>query len=128
LAGASFAKDVQKVQGMEALTRSGQRKSLAMRLLDQSIAAEFRAGIEDPAYMLMSGWLLESWDNLPEVLARWRQAGLRLARSKGIAPSHPEPEGIGRTVAKNDACPCGSGRKARRCHPAGLPAANQLGE
>ncbi|MER6488367.1 SEC-C metal-binding domain-containing protein [Streptomyces virginiae] len=29
--------------------------------------------------------------------------------------------GPGRSVAKNAACPCGSGRKARRCHPAGVP-------
>ncbi|MEU9015901.1 SEC-C metal-binding domain-containing protein [Streptomyces sp. NPDC048479] len=35
--------------------------------------------------------------------------------------AHPRPEGPGRSVAKNAACPCGSGRKARRCHPAGIP-------
>ncbi|MGW2043442.1 SEC-C metal-binding domain-containing protein [Streptomyces virginiae] len=26
-----------------------------------------------------------------------------------------------RGVATNAACPCGSGRTARRCHPAGVP-------
>ncbi|MFE2291934.1 MULTISPECIES: SEC-C metal-binding domain-containing protein [Streptomyces] len=30
------------------------------------------------------------------------------------------PVGPGRSVG-NTPCPCGSGRKARRCHPAGVP-------
>jgi len=126
VAGAIFAKNVQKVQGMDAFTASGYRHSLAMHLLDREKLAEFGTDIGDRAYELMSEWLLERWDNLPEVIAGWRQAGLRLARSKGMAPSRPELEGPGRAVGKNDPCPCGSGRKGRRCHPAGLPAANQL--
>ncbi|MFE5076884.1 SEC-C metal-binding domain-containing protein [Streptomyces halstedii] len=31
------------------------------------------------------------------------------------------PVGPGRSVGKTTPCPCGSGRKARRCPPAGVP-------
>jgi len=128
MAGASFMKDIKSVQGMDEFVESGYWRDLAMHLLDREKLAEFGEDIQDPASRLMSGWLLERWDDLPEALAGWRQAGLRLARSKGIALPYPELEGPGRTVAKNDPCPCGSGRKARRCHPAGLPAVKQLRE
>jgi len=63
---------------------------------------------------------LERQDKLPELLAGWRQAGDRLARSRGLVASRPKPQGSGRTVPKNAPCPCGSGRRAGRCHPAGL--------
>ncbi|MFB7763307.1 SEC-C metal-binding domain-containing protein [Streptomyces xiamenensis] len=39
---------------------------------------------------------------------------------KNLAPS--SSQGPGRSVAKNAPCPCGSKRKARRCHPAGIQA------
>jgi hypothetical protein len=120
VAGAIFAKDVHKIQNMDAFTASGYRRSLAMHLLDREKLTEFGKDVEDRSFELMSEWLLERWGDLPEVIAGWRQAGLRLARSKGIATPRHELEGPGRTVGKNDPCPCGSGRKARRCHPAGL--------
>jgi hypothetical protein len=121
MAGASFAKDIRKVQGMEAFAKSGYWQRLAVHLLDRENLAKFGEGTEDRASKFMTGWLLERQGNLPEVLAGWREAGRRLARSRGMTFPGPKPEGIGRTVAKNDPCPCGSGRRARRCHPAGLP-------
>ena len=96
-----------------------------MHMLDPEKIAEFREGTGDPASKFMAGWVLERQDNLPEVLAGWREAGQRLARSRGVALPRPKPGRTTRTVAKNDPCPCGSGRRARRCHPAGLPAAEQ---
>ncbi len=125
MAGASFAKDIKKVQGMEAFAKSGYWQGLALHMLDPKKLAEFGEGSEDRASRLMARWLLERRDDLPEVLAGWRNAGLRLARSRGMALPRSEVQGLGRIVAKNDPCPCGSGRRARRCHPAGLPTAMQ---
>jgi hypothetical protein len=121
MTGASFARNIKQVLGMDLFTKSGVYQALALQLLDLKNLAEFRERDEERAYKLMAEWLLQRSDNLPEVLSRWRQAGLRLARSKGMALPGPELAGPGRTVAKNDPCPCGSGRRARRCHPAGLP-------
>lgn len=120
MTGASFARNIKQVLGMDLFTKSGVYQALALQLLDPKNLAEFGERDEERAYRLMAEWLLERPDNLPEVLSRWRQAGLRLARSKGMAFPWPELAGPGRTVAKNDPCPCGSGRRARRCHPAGL--------
>lgn len=121
MAGASFAKDIKKVQGMGVFAKSGYWQGLAVHMLDPANLAEFGEGTKDRATKFMARWLLERQDDLPEVLADWRDRGRRLARSRGVTLPRPEPEGPGRTVAKNDPCPCGSGRKARRCHPAGLP-------
>jgi len=121
MAGASFAKDIRRVQGMEAFAESGYWQGLALHLLDPEKLAEFRDGIEDQASKFMAGWLLACQSNPPQVLAGWRDAGRRLARSRGTAISAHQPGGAGRTVPKNAPCPCGSGRKARRCHPTGLP-------
>jgi hypothetical protein len=125
MAGASFAKDIKKVQGIDAFAKSGYWQGLALHMLDPRKLAEFGEGSEDPASRLMARWLLKRRDDLPEVLTEWRNAGLRLARSRGMAFPRSEVEGLGRIVAKNDLCPCGSGLRARRCHPAGLPAAKQ---
>jgi hypothetical protein len=121
MAGASFAKDIRKVQGMEAFARSGYWQGLALHLLDPGKLADFGASTEDQASKFMAGWLLARQNSLPEVLAGWRDSGWRLARSKGMALANHKHKGAGRTVAKNALCPCGSGRKARRCHPTGLP-------
>jgi SEC-C motif len=125
MAGATFAKDIRKVQGMNVFAESGFWRGLAVNLLDPRKTAEFGNGTDDPASRFMARWILDHQDNLPEILTRWREAGRSLARSKGITFPRPKPEGPGRTVAKNDPCPCGSGRRARRCHPAGLPASDQ---
>lgn len=120
MAGASFAKDIRKVQGMEAFAKSSYWQGLALNLLDSGKLAEFWDGVEDQASEFMAGWLLARQGNLPEVLTGWREAGRRMARSRGMTLPGHKSEGAGRTVAKNAPCPCGSGRRARRCHPAGL--------
>jgi len=74
MAGASFAKDIRKVQGMEAFAKSGYWQGLALQLLDTGKLAEFGDDIEDQASKFMAGWLLARQDNLPEILT----AGVRL--------------------------------------------------
>ena len=120
MAGASFLKNVFKVQGMEMFAKDDLYRGLALSFLDLRKLAEFGEGNEDPASRYMSAWVLERQDRLPKILTAWRQVGDRLARSRGLVPSRPRPQGSGRTVPKNVPCPCGSGRRAGRCHPAGL--------
>ncbi len=120
MAGASFLKNVFRVQGMATFARTPAYRGLALQFLDLRKLAEFGEGSEDPASRFMSAWVLERRDKLPERLAGWRQAGDRRARSRGLVASRPKPQGSGRTVPKNAPCPCGSGRRAGRCHPAGL--------
>jgi hypothetical protein len=61
-------------------------------------------------------WVLESAGALPVPLQRWRKRGMSMVPRGAIAQS----AGPGRSVPKNAACPCGSGRKAGRCHPSGV--------
>jgi hypothetical protein len=75
MAGASFAKDIRKVQGMEVFAKSGYWQGLAVQLLDPEKLAEFGEDIEDRASRCMAGWLLERQGNLPEVLAGWQETG-----------------------------------------------------
>ncbi|WP_413114449.1 SEC-C metal-binding domain-containing protein [Streptomyces sp. CY1] len=118
IAGAAFAKDIFKVQGMKAF--AGKHYPAVAGLLlkgsEQEIL-EFSRGSKDEAFSAVGPWVLEHADALPVPLQRWRKRGESMVRR-----STPQrPEGPGRSVAKNAACPCGSGRKARRCHPAGIP-------
>lgn len=119
MAGAAFLQDVFKVQGMDILAERPTYRSLAVHLLDLRKLADF-GSVENPASRLMSQWILERQDSLPEALAAWRRAGSATARAR-LTPSRSRPQGSGRTVPKNAPCPCGSGRKAGRCHPGGLP-------
>lgn len=121
MAGAAFLKEVFKVQGMGIFSERPTYRGVALHLLDLRKLADFGSGNEDPASKLMSQWILERQDGLPEVLATWRRAGAATARAHGLTPSRSRPQGSGRTVPKNAPCPCGSGRKAGRCHPGGLP-------
>lgn len=121
MAGAAFLQDVFKVQGMDIFAESPTYQGIALHLLDLRKLADFGSENEDPASRLMSQWILERQDSLPEVLAVWRRAGAAIARAHGLSPSRSRPRGSGRTVPKNAPCPCGSGRKAGRCHPGGLP-------
>ena len=45
-------------------------------------------------------------------------ADLRLTGSNGTAESHPASNGKGPKVGRNDLCPCGSGKKYKKCHGA----------
>jgi hypothetical protein len=120
VAGAAFAKDVFQVQGMKAFAGK-QYPATAGLLLKGSVSEilEFSRGSQDEAFSAVGPWVVEHADALPLPLLRWRQRGEGMVRRN--APRRPE--GPGRSVAKNAACPCGSGRKARRCHPGGIPVA-----
>jgi hypothetical protein len=121
MAGAAFLQNVFKVQGMDIFTKTPTYQGVALHLLDLRKLADFGSKNEDPASRLMSQWILERQDSLPEALAVWRRAGAAIARAHGLTPSRSRPLGSGRTVPKNAPCPCGSSRKAGRCHPGGLP-------
>ncbi|MFF2954936.1 SEC-C metal-binding domain-containing protein [Kitasatospora sp. NPDC057965] len=117
MAGARYARHVFRLSGMKTF----QGPSYA------TIAAAFLAdgGLRNAAetFPYESGraaaqWLLEQGDRLPAALARWRADGM--AQTTGRTAPKARPTGPGRAVPKNAACPCGSGRKAGRCHPAGL--------
>ncbi|MFE7568506.1 SEC-C metal-binding domain-containing protein [Streptomyces sp. NPDC057539] len=119
IAGAAFAKEVFKVQGMKAF--AGKEYPTVAALMSKGSAQEileFSRGSQDEAFGAVGPWVLERAGGFPVPLQAWR------ARGESMVPrsASPRPEGPGRSVARNAACPCGSGRKARRCHPAGIPA------
>ncbi|MEU6551257.1 SEC-C domain-containing protein [Streptomyces sp. NPDC046915] len=117
VAGAAFAKDVFAMPGLEPfrgkhhLTVAG----LMLKGTEEEIR-EFSDGSQDEAFGAVGPWVLERTGQFPLALQRWRARGQGMVRR----PAPPPPPGPGRTVAKNAPCPCGSGRKARRCHPSGL--------
>jgi hypothetical protein len=80
----------------------------------------------DPAMAMDDalGWLAEreAESTVPPLLASWR-AGL----VQRLPQARTAPVGPGRSVSKNAPCPCGSGRKAARCHPAGVPPTDSPG-
>ncbi len=51
-------------------------------------------------------------------LAQARQAGASNGTSNGGSSNGSGPQMVGQTVGRNDPCPCGSGRKYKRCHGA----------
>jgi hypothetical protein len=117
-AGAAFAKDIFKLQGLQPF----QGKSyptvagLLLKGTEHEIR-EFSAAAQDEAFSAVGPWVLERAGSFPTALQRWRSRGQSM-----VSRGRPQlPDGPGRSVAKNASCPCGSGRKARRCHPAGIP-------
>jgi hypothetical protein len=84
MAGAAFLRDVFKVQGMGIFAESPTYQGVALHLLDLRKLADFGSENEDPASRLMSQWILERQDSLPEVLAIWRRAGAAIARAHGL--------------------------------------------
>jgi hypothetical protein len=71
MAGAAFLQDVFKVQGMDIFAESPTYRGIALHLLDLRKLVDFGSDNEDPASRLMSQWILERQDDLPEVLAAW---------------------------------------------------------
>lgn len=116
-AGAAFAKDIFEVQGFGPYR--GKSYPVVAGLLLKGTEREIREfsdGSGDEAFSAIGPWVLERAGQFPTALQRWRARGQSMVRR----PSPPSPQGPGRSVAKNAPCPCGSGRKARRCHPSGL--------
>jgi hypothetical protein len=118
IAGAAFAEDIFKLQGLDAFR--GRHHPTVAGLLLKGAEEEIRGlsqNSRDEAFSAVGPWVLDHVGSLPVPLQRWRMRGEGMVRR--TLP--PKPTGPGRTVAKNAPCPCGSGRKARRCHPAGIP-------
>ncbi|MET8330057.1 SEC-C metal-binding domain-containing protein [Streptomyces sp. NPDC005181] len=118
VAGAAFAKDVFKVQGMKTFVGKHYPAVAGLMLKgSEEEILEFSRGSRDEAFGAVGPWVLERAGDFPLPLQRWRARG-----GSVVGRSEPRrPAGPGRSVSKNAACPCGSGRKARRCHPAGIP-------
>ncbi|MEU4117737.1 SEC-C metal-binding domain-containing protein [Kitasatospora sp. NPDC028055] len=117
MAGAGYARNVFRLSGMKTFQGSSYATIAAAFLADDGLhnAAET---FPDESGRAAAQWLLEQGDHLPAALARWRARGI--AQMTGRTAPKAKPKGPGRSVPKNTACPCGSGRKAGRCHPAGL--------
>jgi SEC-C motif len=115
MAGAAFAPNIFRVQTMAAYDRDGYRQMAAAMLQGEDEFRRIMAEHRDPATRATAGWLMERITTMPAVLSTWRARG----RGRSI-PTMRTPEGPGRTVPKNASCPCGSGRKAGRCHPGGV--------
>jgi hypothetical protein len=80
MAGAAFAPDVFRVQGMDLFDRDAFRTMAAIFLLDITATREAAASCEDGASRAVARWLLERGDELPKVLSGWRRAGRRQVR------------------------------------------------
>jgi hypothetical protein len=118
-AGAVFAKDVFQVQGMKAFGKNYAGVGALLLKGSRDQIEEFASTTGDEAFRAVGKWILERDGELPTPLKRWRRRGEDMVRwDSGQANCGP-----GRAVAKNAPCPCGSGRKARRCHPSGVTAA-----
>lgn len=118
--GAAFAKDVFTLRGMGTFAGREYPAVAALMLKgSKQEILEFSRGSGDEAFSAAGPWVLERTAGLPGPLQRWRSRGRSMVPRSVTA----RPEGPERSVAKNAACPCGSGRKARRCHPSsGIPA------
>jgi len=79
MAGAAFARDVFRVQGMHSLNREAYR-GFAMLLLQEEACRDFAVDCPDEAARAVAGWLLERGEDLPWVLAQWRRTGRRQVR------------------------------------------------
>ncbi|KJS52496.1 hypothetical protein VM98_31050 [Streptomyces rubellomurinus subsp. indigoferus] len=117
MAGAGYARNVFRLSGMKIFTRPSYATLAAWLLTDDGLR-EAAETLEDESSRAAAQWLLERGDQLPPTLARWRARGRE--QTSGRTAPKAKPTGPGRSVPKNAACPCGSGRKAGRCHPAGL--------
>lgn len=113
--GGAFAPNVFRVQGCSIFDKDVYRTIAAMSL--DSTQLPRLVGNEDPASSAAARWLLDHDGDIPTPLAHWRERGRQQVR---YVDRQPRPIGPGRSVPRNAPCPCGSGRRAARCHPAGF--------
>ncbi|ANQ84691.1 hypothetical protein dqs_1647 [Azoarcus olearius] len=60
-------------------------------------------------------WLEEAGERVSDIVAHWRELELAMPTPVAVElPSQPKPAGPGR----NEPCPCGSGKKYKKCHGA----------
>lgn len=117
MAGAGYAHNVFRLGGMKSFHKPVYA-TIAARFLTDDGLREAVDTFGDESGRAAAQWLLEHGDRLPSSVARWRERGVQ--QVTGRTTARAKPLGPGRSVPKNAACPCGSGRKAGRCHPAGL--------
>ncbi|WP_327688171.1 SEC-C metal-binding domain-containing protein [Streptomyces tubercidicus] len=118
MAGAAFAPDIFRVQGMQQFAGGSSYGVVARKFLEPDDLARASEDFPDVSGRATAQWLLDQGDDVPAALSLWRDLGRQ--RVSGHTPPKKKAVGPGRNVAKNEPCPCGSGRKARRCHPAGV--------
>lgn len=119
IAGAAYLPNAFKLRALKAFDDGGYKTMAKMTVLDPDVRRDLAVTARDPATRAVAEWLVERGDDIPLLLAEWQRLG---RRRHGVVEARPEqPKGPGRAVSKNDPCPCGSGRKARRCHPSGIP-------
>jgi hypothetical protein len=116
--GAAFAPNIFRVQGMQRFSDKSSYGVIARQLLDPNRLAQAAADFPDESGQAAAQWLLDRDVDVPAALSFWRDLGKQ--RVSGRTPPKEKTVGPGRSVGKNTPCPCGSGRKARRCHPAGV--------
>ncbi|MEW5655217.1 SEC-C domain-containing protein [Streptomyces cinereoruber] len=117
--GAAFAPHVFRVQGMQHFSDRRSYGFIARQFLDRDELSQAAVDFPDASGRTAAQWLLDRGDDLPAALSLWRELGKQ--QVSGVTLPKERPAGPGRSVGKNTPCPCGSGRKARRCHPAGVP-------
>src|ERR1700761_640543 len=57
-----------------------------------------------------------SMDAFEKDFLRKKQRELDMARMAGGGGTHVEQRHVGEQVGRNDPCPCGSGKKFKKCH------------
>jgi hypothetical protein len=95
MAGAAFARDIFRVQGISQFNRQIYRTMAAGLLLDETAVADVAATFEDPAGRAVAEWLLERGDDLPRVLSQWRRAARRQIRLHNPQRLGQRPAGHG---------------------------------
>ena len=116
VAGMAYAPGAFRLPGMDAFDNEAYREAAAAAL-DAKRFDEI-AEIAIPAVNAVGRWLRDEPDEMSELLKSWRAHGKRT-----VGGALRDDEQPARETPRNAPCPCGSGRRARRCHPAGVPAA-----
>jgi hypothetical protein len=117
MAGAGYARNVFRMGGMKSFNTSSYA-TIGAAFLDEDKLRKAAEDFPDVSTRAAAQWLIAHGDALPPALGKWREHGRQ--RMTGHTTRRAKPQGPGRTVPKNAPCPCGSGRKAGRCHPAGV--------
>ncbi len=89
MAGAAFARNIFRVQGIDQFHPQTYRTMAAGLLLDKTATTDVAATFQDPAARAMAEWLLERGDDLPHVLSQWRRVARQQTRLHKANPQRP---------------------------------------
>ena len=95
---------------------------LPVDLMEEAQAQAEAMGISLNAYCILAirNFVEMTQAGKPKLSSRERTAVQRMAGeapSKAMKPTSHTPSKTLPKVGRNDLCPCGSGRKAKHCHP-----------